>query len=99
MLVAFVGHSRMPQPKVAEANASFLDPGLDWRPHFGLLLDVLFPDPTAFLGGLLVVLLVSIVRSSPDLEAKVSVYVTTIGESEHLPPSRRSAHPSLADTY
>jgi hypothetical protein len=57
----------VPESKIAEANAAFLDFGLYWRFHFGLLLDVLFLDPAAFFGGLLVVFFVGVVSAGPDL--------------------------------
>jgi hypothetical protein len=80
VVIALVRHARVPQAKIAEADASFLDLRLHWRSHFGLFLDVIFLDPAAFFGRLLVVFLVRVVRAGPYLQSKLLVLTAAIGE-------------------
>lgn len=101
VVVALVRHAGVPEPQVTEADAAFLDFGLHWRFHFGLLLDELFLDPAALLGGLLVLFFVGVVDAGPDLRAGLLVLIVASGESlrHYLLQSRRSSRPSLASTY
>lgn len=67
MVIALVRHAGVPKPQVTEADGPFLYLRLNWRLHFGLLLDVLFLDPTALFGGLLFVFIVRVVGTGPDM--------------------------------